>query len=234
LHHSTLVDFLRDESGHLAKGHTQEMLLNHISRSFDIHEDDSLETIYNRVHKSLVVEEEIPGLNDPESRLLCELCNSWVYPGRFAKHNTDQKHNRNNQGTSYYTIPLFNQRNLQSFRVRLQNGWKPCGKAPAIPSALISPPLPLPSQNASAPAYIQNIGYLDYIDSLNLQRPTELMALVEPPSPQMVCKYAAETLPWKLEKVLLLVRKQAKYYILEADKRVTSAHPSVMKRVTYG
>ena len=213
-------------------------MLAHISHNFDIREKDTPKTIYDQIHKDLQVEGAIPGLNKPEPRFLCNICGKWV--DKMTRHKSDESkkegghaNNIHKKPEKHYTISLFNQQPLQSFQVPLPKGWKlPPTKVLAVPPAIVSPTKAI-QKNASAPIYIQAIGYLSYFNSLDLQHPTELVALVEPPSCQVACRFPVGTLAWKLEMVLVLVHRLAKHYVLEADQWVSAAHPAVREQVTY-
>jgi hypothetical protein len=195
--------------------------------------------IYNRIHKGLQVEGAIPGLNEPEPRFLCNICGKWVDKmarHRWAESKKEGGHTKaiDKKPQKCYTISLFNQQDLRSFRVPLSEGWKPPPpKVPAIPLPIIMP-TQATQKNASAPTYVQVIGYISYLDCLDLQHPTELVALVEPLSRQVAHRFLVGTLAWKLKMVLVPVHRLAKRYVLEADQRVSVAHPAVRERVTYG
>jgi hypothetical protein len=227
------------------KAGNQPHMLSHISQAFNIHDDDTPETIYSHVHEGLEVSDKIPGLRDPERRFACNVCGKWVdkiprhkwaeskMPG--GGHAKDIREAKDIQGR--YTIPLFNSRTLLSLRVALPESWKPPRtKALAIPSALTAPsPLcTTPVQSPSAVAHVQAIGYLRYLSTVDFQHPTELVALIEPPSKEVAHRFPIGSLPWKVETTLQVIRKMATHYVLEADQRVSTAHPVVRDAVTYG
>jgi hypothetical protein len=196
--HQDLVPLLKS-SAERFEGHTPEALLSHITRSFDVREQDCPEMIYNRIHKGLQVEGAIPGLNEPEPRFLCNICGKWVDKmarHRWAESKKEGGHTKaiDKKPQKHYTISLFNQQDLRSFRVPLSEGWKPPPtKVPAIPLPIITP-TQATQKNASAPTYIQAIGYISYLDCLDLQHPTELVALVEPLSRQVAHRFLVGTL----------------------------------------
>lgn len=225
------------------KAGNQPHMLSHLSRAFDIRKDDTPQTIYRRVHEGLEVPDKIPGLRDPERRFACNVCGKWV--DKITRHKLAERKKpggghaedirKAKDIPGHYTIPLFNFQSLLSLRVALSESWKPpcTEKALAIPPVLTAPSLP-PTAPVQLVAHVQAIGYLRYLRKVDIQHPTELLALIEPPSREGARRFPVGTLPWKVEMTLQAIRKMATHYILEADHRVSAAHPVLRDSITYG
>jgi hypothetical protein len=99
------------------------------------------------------------------------------------------------------------------------------------PPAYVPCQLPPPVE---IPPHILRLRWCDYLDRLDIDSFQSLLRLIEPPSMQSARKFKHGTLPWKIERTLVVIKKVAKVYILDADRQLSCAHSRVKDAVTHG
>ncbi|KAK2462990.1 hypothetical protein APHAL10511_004977 [Amanita phalloides] len=83
------------------------------------------------------------------------------------------------------------------------------------------------------PPHITNLHWLNYITKLEVNSYQTLLTLIEPPSLLSAKGFQHQSLKWKVERTLATLKKVAKFYILDADRKLTNAHSLVKGAVTH-
>ncbi|KAF8347312.1 hypothetical protein F5887DRAFT_1175075 [Amanita rubescens] len=220
--------------------------LSHLQTTYNLISTEHQVDLWERLHREKTVDNPINGLEAPKKRYKCNVCKKWFE--RIAKHKNvmkaDQAHaSRMFETSSFvgrFTIRLYRMPRLVSLCVPLQANWEPleCELEPAntLPAA-IPHQLPifrqLPISSNHIPPHITDLGWLNYLCSLDVDSYPTLLSLIEPPSLLSAKLFQPRSLRWKVERTLVIIKKVAKFYILDADRQLTNAHAIVKDAVTH-
>ena len=218
--------------------------LFHLQSTYNLISTERQVDLWERLHREKTVDNPINGLEAPKKRYQCNMCKKWFE--RITKHKNfmkaDQDHASHMFETSSFvgrfTIRLYRAPRLVSLCVPLQVNWEPeceLESANTVPTA-IPRQLPISSNQIppnQVPPHIMDLGWLNYLCSLNVDSYQTLLSLIEPPSLLSAKLFQPRSLRWKVERTLVIVKKVAKFYILDADRQLTNAHTIVKDAVTH-
>jgi hypothetical protein len=131
-----------------------------------------------------------------------------------------------------YASPLFNpdDSRFSNLRVAFVSGYSPAGvEAPSV-IAMEAPPQPF---GVESPQYLNNFGWIPYVDGLNAE-PSELLQLIALPSNRMVAQWPQDSEGFNIEEGLIVLHKFFFHYLQDANTRVNSCHDTIRDALAEG
>jgi hypothetical protein len=222
---------------------TLDLLLEHFSSVFQIDLEQTVESATQEL-SGLELHYPIPTLAEPVQAIRCTGCLGWYNSSNnrwlggikahwYYSNSTCPKlpplQERDNPPRRW-TLPLFQGllgKQLLSARVPMVPSWNPQGYTPIY------------ARNEdvvvtySAPEWISDLGWQDYMESLNA-RPSALLQLISLPSEQTVNSWPDDSTGHLVESGLCVVHEFMRSYLIRADKLVNQSHPSLRGIITAG
>ena len=213
--------------------------LHHLQATYNLKSTERQMDLWERLHREKKVENPIDGLEAPKKRYRCNVCQKWFE--RITKHKTlmktDQDHANHMLETSSFvgrfTIQLYRAPCYVSLCVPLPVNWKPEPEQQLANTAPTRFHRQLPVTSNQIPSHITDFRWLNYLRSLDVDSYQILLSLIEPPSLLSAKQFQPRSLRWKVERTLVVIKKVAKLYILDADRQLTNAHSVVKGAVTH-
>jgi hypothetical protein len=232
-------------------GHILDSLIGHIQWSFNISITMTPRDLFEKV-STICLTSPVPGLSDPELCIQCPICNQWFksddkLPLQYVRVHWNKTRSSNslcrtwyrnrprNFASSlprHYACPLFNPCDpwFSSLRVVFVAGYSPaCVKA--LSTASIE--WPAESSKIESPQYLNDFGWIPYLDSLKAE-PSELLQLITTPSNRMVAQWPEESEGFHVEEGLIVLHNFFRLYLQDANTRVNSCHGTVRDALVEG
>jgi hypothetical protein len=226
-------------------------LIGHIGRTFKISSMTTPRGLFEKL-STVRLSSPVPGLSDPELCIQCPICTQWFksdhqrpYQCIRAHWNSNRSYNSRCQTwyktlsgkpvpslPRHYASTLFNplDSRFTPLRVVFTTGYLP---AHVTPSNTTSAERPTESSNIESPQYLDNFGWIPYLDSLNAE-PSDLLQLIAIPSNRMVAQWPEESEGFCVEEGLIVLHKFFRLYLKDANTRVNSCHGTVRDALVEG
>jgi hypothetical protein len=256
-HHLVLLSDLRAHLKNHHKfvmrliGHILDSLIGHLQRTFYLSFATTARDLFQNL-STIRLSSPVPGLSKPELCVQCPSCNLWF------KSEDDKKpwecirvHWRNkahdlcrtwyqNRPRDFvksslprqYASPLFNpcDSRFSNLRVAFVSGYSPAGvKDPSIIAIVPTNQ----SSSVESPQYLNNFGWIPYLDYVNAE-PSELLQLTALPSNRMVAQWPDDSEGFHIEEGLIVLHEFFRRYLQDANTRVNSCHDTVRDALVEG
>ena len=232
-------------------GHMLDSLMGHLQRAFKLSIATTAMDLFQKL-SNIQLSSPVPGLSKPELCVQCPSCNLWF------KSEDDKKpwecirvHWRNKARDScrmwyqnrprdfvksslsrLYACPLFNPSDsrFSNLRVVFVSDYSPASvETPGIiPIATTAQ-----SSSVESPQYLNNFGWIPYLDGLNAE-PSELLQLIALPSNRMVAQWPEDSEGFHVEEGLIVLHEFFRLYLQDANTRVNSCHDTVRDALVEG
>jgi hypothetical protein len=231
---------VKEKESRLGK-HSQAAFI-HLERFFNLEHGKDEEALWNDHHQHLEAQNPIPGLANPAERFCCNVCRKWF--AKINKHRHRMRRQEPAHGDAIhantliqkrFTIAMYRSQHLLSFCVPLPEGWRPTEQTSSdSPPILAAISTPLNTENIlTALPFAEAMGWSTYMHNLNIEKPSLLLALIQPPSKEYMRSFETGSAEWKMEAALLTIREISNVWVRDSDQRISGAHPKVQSAVTY-
>ena len=232
-------------------GHMLDSLIDHLRRRFRLSLDMTARDLFRDL-SNVRLTAPVPGLSKPELCVQCPSCDFWF---KSADEKTPWQCIRTHWGkkahplcrTWYknrprdflisslprrYASPLFNPGDprFSTLRVTFVSGYSPAGVE--TPDIIAMEARPQPS-GVESPQYLDNFGWIQYVDGLNAE-PSELLQLIALPSTRMVAQWPEDSEGFNVEEGLIVLHNFFRLYLRDANTRVNSCHDTIRDALVEG
>lgn len=211
--------------------------LDHLRTTYKLRSTEHQRELWERLHQEKIVENPIDGLEAPMKRYRCSACKKWFQD--VSRHKHKMKANADHVGhvldfIERFTIQLYRSSSLVSLCIPLDVTWKPGPEQELANNA--SPPFhrQLPVALNQIPLHIMHLHWPNYLCTLDVDSYQALLSLIQPPSLLSAKLFQPKSLQWKVERTLAVIKKVAKFYILDADRQLRNSHSVVKNAITHG
>jgi hypothetical protein len=90
-----------------------------------------------------------------------------------------------------------------------------------------------PPSGVESPQYLNNFGWIPYVDGLNAE-PSELLQLIALPSNRMVAQWPEDSEGFNVEEGLIILHNFFRLYLRDANTRVNSCHDTIRDALVEG
>jgi hypothetical protein len=251
VHHHLVL--LSDLQAHLKKhhkfvmrliGHMLDSLIGHLQITFSLSFATTPRDLFEKV-SNIRLSSPVPGLSKPELCVQCPSCNLWFkseddkmpwqcirahWGNKVHDRCVTWKQNRPRDSVKlslprHYASPLFNPADsrFSNLRVVFVSGYLPA----SIQAPSITPNEPATqSSSVESPHYLNEFGWIPYVDGLNAE-PSELLQLIALPSSRMVAQWPEDSEGFHVEEGLTVLHEFFRLYLQDANTRVNSCHGTV-------
>jgi hypothetical protein len=256
-HHLVLLSDLRAHLKNHHKfvmrliGHMLDSLIGHLQHTFDLSSTTTARDLFQNL-SNIRLSSPVPGLSKPELCVQCPSCNLWFKSEDDKKpwecirvHWRNKAHIRcrtwyqnrprdfvKSSLPRHYASPLFNpfDSRFSNFRVVFVSDYAPASvEAPSI--VPITPATQ--SSSVESPQYLNNFGWIPYLDGLNAES-SELLQLIAIPSNRMVAQWPEDSEGFRVEEGLIVLHEFFRRYLQDANTRVNSCHDTVRDALVEG
>jgi hypothetical protein len=195
-----------------------DVLLQHILSGFHLPNNETPQSLFDRIHKNLTLSQPLLGLPSPTLQDQCPICHGW-FSSRMDDHLKSHPGVSPRSIVKKHVVTLWQENKYKRFKVRMDDDWANLSVQPVICS---------PIHTYLVAPHLEKYGYAEHVKSWNVPNLSPILQIADLPSKQTI-QWPVDTIAWKIEQALVQIHSATGQYLEEANVRINSGH-SVMRR----
>ncbi len=212
---STLLDLAGLKKLFTSREHGQafELLVAHITESFDLLPAATPYDMFEVVHKHLILSAPLKGLSDPKFVIQCQACLQSFSTAKLHRLHQDAQHpDKPASGIGKRAIRLWHANKYANYRIVIDASW------PSSPSE--EPRVRIPVLSYQNPSFLRDSGFQEHLESWEIRDYSVLHRLFGLPSQVESEPWTPGSLSQKLHDCIPRVHRLLGSYLLDAEHRM--------------